>query len=102
MCPLLQQHQTELIELCRRYNVTRMEVFGSAADARFNEQRSDLDFLVEFGNVPLNQRFDNFFELQRSLAELFGRPIDLIEPGGMKNPYFIRRVNESRKLIYGA
>jgi hypothetical protein len=33
--------------LCRLYGVTTLEVFGSAADARFDPQRSDFDFIAD-------------------------------------------------------
>jgi hypothetical protein len=36
------------------------------------------------------------------LVSLFGRSVDLVEPGGMRNPYFINRVNETRRMIYAA
>jgi len=42
----------ELSELCRRFNVKRLEVFGSAATAAFSDS-SDLDFVVDFGDQPL-------------------------------------------------
>ena len=39
----------ELAELCRRYGVARLEVFGSAARGTdFDPQSSDADFLVAF------------------------------------------------------
>ena len=93
MNPIITSHQEA---------VARLEVFGSAAEGDFDEQRSDLDFLVEFGEVPPGDRFDTFFGLQRALAELFARPVDLVEAGAPRNPYFIRRMNETRRLVYAA
>ncbi len=29
-------------------------------------------------------------------------PIDLVEPDGLKNPYFMRHVNKTRKQLYVA
>jgi len=68
----------------------------------FDPQRSDLDFLVTFGDVPAGERFDPFFGLQQALQGLFGRSVDLAEAGAPRNPYFIRRLNESRRLVYAA
>jgi len=34
---------------------------------------------------------------EEELKELFGRPIDLVEPGGLRNPYFIESVNQTRR-----
>lgn len=99
---MIAKHQAELAEVCRKFGVVRLEVFGSAATDNFDEERSDLDFLVEFGGLPMEQRFDAFFGLQRTLADLFRRPVDLVEAGAPRNPYFIRRLNESRRPVYAA
>jgi hypothetical protein len=41
-------HREELRDLCRRFHVRRLDVFGSAARGDFDSARSDIDFLVEF------------------------------------------------------
>jgi hypothetical protein len=92
----------ELAELCRKHRVRRLEIFGSAADGTFQPDRSDLDFLVEYGELQPGERADAYFGLLEDLANLFGRKVDLVEPGAMRNPYFIRRVNESRTVVYDA
>jgi predicted nucleotidyltransferase len=101
MVSLIDKHHEALIALCRKYHVERLDVFGSAAMGDFVES-SDIDFLVEFDNKVAQRRFNNYFDLHRALEELFARPIDLIEPGGLRNPYFIRQVNQTRKQIYAA
>lgn len=102
MNSIIALHRQALAKTCRRFHVARLEIFGSAAEGGFDEQRSDLDFLVEFGEVPHGERFDAFFGLQRALVELFGRHVDLVEAGALRNPYFIRRVNETRRVVYAA
>jgi len=66
--------QDKLEEICRRYGITEMAVFGSAArgDARPD---SDIDVLVEF--APGVVWGWDYFELERELAQLFGRRVDL-------------------------
>lgn len=98
---IIEDKQAQLHELCRRFHVSRLEVFGSASIGRLRED-SDLDFLVEFDDSVGSSRFDTFFELLESLKQLFGRPIDLVEPGGLSNPYFLKRVNETRRPLYVA
>ena len=102
MNPIIAKHQDAIADVCHRFRVGRLEIFGSAAEGEFDDQRSDLDFLVEFVDLPATERFDTFFGLQRALAELFGRAVDLVEAGAPRNPYFIRRLNESRRLVYAA
>jgi predicted nucleotidyltransferase len=99
---IVTEHRAELGDLCRRFHVARLELFGSAATDEFDPQRSDLDFLVTFGDVPTGERFDAFFGLQQALGDLFDRSVDLVEAGAPRNPYFVRRLNESRRLVYAA
>ncbi|MHC4425130.1 MAG: nucleotidyltransferase family protein [Planctomycetota bacterium] len=99
MVSLIDRNREALIELCREHHVTRLDVFGSATTGDF-EGSSDIDFLVEFDSEVGRRRFDNYFDLHRALEQLFARKIDLIEPGGLRNPYFIRQVNETRRQIY--
>ena len=99
MVSLIKKYQNELTQLCRKYHVRRLDVFGSAATGEF-ESSSDIDFLVEFDNKVNQRRFDNYFDLHRALEQLFARPVGLVEPGGLRNPYFIRQVNQTRKQVY--
>ncbi len=99
---LIQDKREGLTRLCQRYNVRRLELFGSAAGSDFDPQTSDLDFLVEFKSCSPSEHYENYFGLLESLQALFGRAIDLMEAKAMRNPYFIRRVNESRAPIYAA
>ncbi len=102
MIGLIEDKRPAVDALCRRFHVARLEIFGSAATDDFDPAHSDLDFLVQFGDVPRGRRFDSFFGLQQALSDLFGRPVDLVEAGAPTNPYFIRRLNESRKVVYAA
>lgn len=95
--------RSEALEaLCRQHRVRRLEVFGSAADGTFDPARSDIDFLVEFFPLKPGEHYEGYFGMWEGLKALFGRKVDLVEPGAMRNPYFIRRVNESRRLVYDA
>lgn len=102
MTGILEQKRVSLAKLCKKYHVAALDVFGSAAAGDFNERSSDIDFLVEFDSTVKTNRFDTFFSLLEELRELFGRPIDLVEPGGLRNPYFIESVNQTRRRIYAA
>jgi predicted nucleotidyltransferase len=94
------EKQDELFELCRKHRVRRLEVFGSGADGTFNPEKSDLDFLVQYEALSPGEHYEAYFGLWEDLAALFQRKVDLVEPHTMRNPYFIRRVYESRKVVY--
>ena len=90
----------QLADLCRHHGVVRLEVFGSAADGNFDPERSDIDFLVEFGESDSGNLFHRFFGLSVALEQLFARKVDLVSPSALKNPYFIAAVNRSRQPVY--
>jgi hypothetical protein len=102
MIALLKQKQAPLADLCGRYGVARLEVFGSAATGQFDPERSDLDFLVEFKPSTSMRPFHQYFDFLAELKDLFGREVDLVEATAVKNPYFLRSMNASRKLLYAA
>ena len=59
MLPLIHARREEVAELCRRFHVRRLEVFGSAARGDFDPERSDVDFLVEFDPDRRANAFDD-------------------------------------------
>ncbi|MDR2801711.1 MAG: nucleotidyltransferase domain-containing protein, partial [Prevotellaceae bacterium] len=63
---------------------------------------SDIDFLISFDNLSIEQYTDNYFELYYQLQRLFGRKIDLLTDKSLSNPYFIESVEASKQLIYAA
>jgi hypothetical protein len=102
MNPLIEARQKELTELCRRYGVKRLEIFGSAASDDFDPHTSDLDFLVVFDPDAPTRPADRFFGLRESLEALFGRRVDLLELSAIKNPYFLQEIESARSLLYAA
>jgi hypothetical protein len=90
-----------LAELCLRYHVGSLEVFGSAATGKLRED-SDLDFLVEFRHVDSMNLADQYFGLLEALEKLFGRKVDLLTRRSLRNPYFVDSVEKSRQVLYAA
>jgi len=99
---VIEQHRDEIEALCRRFNVARLVVFGSAADGSFDPARSDVDFLVEFQPLDPGPLADAYFGLLAELQRIFQRRVDLVTPKAIRNPYFLRGVNETRRLLYAA
>lgn len=99
---VIEQYRDEIGALCRRFNVARLEVFGSAANGTFDPARSDVDLLVEFQPLEPGPLADAYFGLLEELRRLFRRKVDLVTPRSIRNPYFLRGVNETRRLFYAA
>ena len=102
MALIIDNNREKLIELCKKYRVAELDLFGSATTEDFDEENSDIDFLVEFEKTVTQDRFDNFFNFLEELRQLFNRSIDLVETGGLRNPYFIEMVNQTKRRIYVA
>lgn len=100
MHPTLAQHLPQIAAICGRFGVRRLEVFGSAARADdFDPVRSDVDFLVEFSpGSPAG--LHAFFGIKTALEQLLGRPVDLIEPDAVRNPYVLAGIQQSREPVY--
>ena len=94
-------HRTEIAELCRKYGVRRLEVFGSAARATdFDLENSDADFLAEFARETPRDPLQQFFGLADALGAMLGRRVDLVEPRALDNPYVPATVNEDRETVH--
>lgn len=99
MVSILETYRTELAELCRQYHVRRLEAFGSAVTGDFGPD-SDVDFVVEFDDAVNLRRFDNFFDFHHALETLLERSVDLVEPEGVRNPYFLEHMKKTCTPIY--
>ena len=98
MTRLIHSNLPGIHDLCRRYHVLSLHLFGSAATPDFDPEASDLDFLVQFDPAHRGPGFsDVYFEIRDALTTLFAREIDLVEAPAPRNPY-IRASIEDRKL----
>jgi len=88
-----------LAELCRRYRVRELSLFGSALREDFGPD-SDVDVLVEF-EPSAQVGFLTLSKMRRELSALLGRRVDLVPKRGLKEK--IRRgVLDSARVIYAA
>lgn len=91
--------QGEIGEICRRYQVKELAVFGSAARGELRPD-SDIDLLVEFlpdAQVSLLQHF----AAERELSELLGRKVDLVSKRALRSALKDEVWSQAR-LIYAA
>lgn len=88
----------QLEELCRRYKVAELSVFGSVARGDDGPD-SDIDLLyVDAADTDLGLAF---FGLQGELEQLLGRPVDLVPKVGLH--WVIRdSVLSDSRVLYAA
>ena len=101
MVSMIEHKRVALVELCRRYRVEKLYLFGSAASDDFDTECSDLDFVVCFADrAPTGEYADRYLGFADDLERLFDRPVDLVTVQSIRNPYFRCEVESTRQLIY--
>jgi predicted nucleotidyltransferase len=97
---IIERQLPALAELCRRFGVVRLYLFGSAAAGRLGPS-SDLDFLVEMSDrQPTGEYARRYLDLAEELESLFGRRVDLVTEQAVRNPYLRREIQATRELVY--
>ncbi len=86
---------------CARRGVSFLELVGSAARDDFDPARSDIDVLVDFPDGA-SDLFESFMGLREDLAEILGRPVDVITLRGVKNPLMLASLREGAIRLYAA
>lgn len=78
-------------EICRKYDVTRLEVFGSVLRDDFRPD-SDVDFLVVFRDNDSGPWMGKILDVQEELSALLERPVDIVERESVeRSENYIRR-----------
>ena len=102
MQQLVEDNLAAITDLCRRYAVRKLDLFGSATENNFDPESSDLDFLVEFDHYTPANAADRFLGLMVELEDLFGRKIDLVSSKAIRNPFFREVVDRTKVPLYAA
>lgn len=90
----------ELATFCRRWQVRELSLFGSVLRDDFSPG-SDVDVLISFDADAPWSLWD-LTTMQDELSSLFGRPVDLVEREGLRNPFRRERILSTRKVVYAA
>ena len=96
----VEQKRQALAELCRRYRIRRLRLFGSAATGTFAPEASDLDFVAEFADTQSADYADRYFDFAEALERLFNRRVDVITQRSIRNPYFRAEVQKTAQVVY--
>ena len=102
LIPLVADRSEEIADLCRKHQVQRLDLFGSAATGDFDTDSSDLDFLVTFLPKANATYIGVYHCLYTDLTTLFDQPVDLVIETDFRNPYFRQAVEQSKAPIYVA
>jgi uncharacterized protein len=102
MVRVLHDKQQAVSELCTRFGVIRLDVFGSALRDDFRPGESDVDLLVEFAPMQPHALADAYFGLLDELRELLGGDVDLVMSDAVTNRYIAREIERTKQSVYAA
>jgi len=88
--------------MCRVYGVKPLDLFGSAATDAFRPGASDVDLLVDFGDMGGRAEAHGYFDLQDGLREVLGTNADLVMVVAVKNRYLARAIELTKQLLVAA
>ncbi|SNS87349.1 hypothetical protein SAMN05216276_101863 [Streptosporangium subroseum] len=89
---------TQLANLCEKYGIAELDVFGSVARGD-DDAESDIDLLYVL--KPGNDIGLEFFGFQEELEDLLGRKVDVVSKEGLH--WVIRdQVLEDAQVLYAA
>lgn len=94
------QKTPQIAALCRKYEVLQLTAFGSAVRDDFDPSHSDIDLVAEFRNPHLPGYAVRYLDFALELQSLFGRPVDLLTPGAIRNGRFAKAVRNHSIRIY--
>ena len=100
MPTLIDPHRGAIADLCARFGVARLDLFGSAATGLHRSGASDYDFLVELSESAPGSRAARLIDFAEALEALLRAPVDLVNPRYIRNPYFAAEVARTRVPIY--
>jgi uncharacterized protein len=97
---ILSNRLPEVIALMKNHKVKKAYAFGSVVKENFNKD-SDIDLLISFEeNLDPVEYGELYFDLADKLENLLQRPVDLVTEPSLKNPYFIKSLNEGKFTLY--
>lgn len=96
----IQPYLPKVIELFKKHKLKNAYAFGSVLSDKFNDF-SDIDILINFLDYsnPLEVG-QSIWDLEDELESLTSRKIDLLTERSLKNPYFIKELDNTKHLIY--
>jgi predicted nucleotidyltransferase len=99
--PMHVQISPEQIEaFCRKWKIGEFALFGSVLREDFRPD-SDVDVLVEF-EPDANASLFDFARMQDELSGMFGREVDLVEKGAVKNPFVKNHIRHNHRVVFRA
>lgn len=96
----IERSVSEFIDLCKMHNVKKLYAFGSSVTDSFDEQTSDIDFVVEIEDNDPISRGEHLMSLWDKFEVFFRRKVDLLTATSIKNPVLRKSIENSKVIVY--
>ena len=92
--------QDKIADFCQRWQIKELAIFGSTLREDFRPD-SDVDLLVVFEDQAPWDLFD-LIDAEEELEQIFGRKVDLVEKGTIRNPFRRQHILQHHEVIYAS
>ena len=89
-----------IVAFCQRNKIRELALFGSVLRSDFRPD-SDVDVLVELEPGHGLTLYD-WMDMIGELESIFGRKVDLVAKGGLRNPLRRREILRTAEVLYAA
>ena len=90
----------KIAEICRRWRVRKLWLFGSAARGALRPD-SDIDLRADY-EEDVRRTLSGYLDLKEEFERLFGREVDLVTKGIIRNPFRRRSIERDLTVLYAA
>ncbi len=90
----------QIAAYCRKWRIVELALFGSVLRDDFRPD-SDIDVLVTLAPDAPWSLYD-WVDMIDELKAIFGREVDLVSRGGLRNPFRRHEILTTREIIYAA
>jgi predicted nucleotidyltransferase len=87
-------------EFCEKWGIVELALFGSVVRDDFGPE-SDIDVMVRYDPAK-PEPWKDYFAIKDELEAMFGRRVDLLKRGPIRNPYSRRLIRRDLTVIYAA
>jgi predicted nucleotidyltransferase len=102
MPAMIEHRRGDIAQLCERYGVRELALFGSILRSDFDLASSDVDAAVKFGPPTSHSLARQYFDFKQALERLLSRPVDLVELEAMPDTRLKRIIEHTKVPIYAA
>ncbi|MCG2741670.1 MAG: nucleotidyltransferase family protein [Syntrophaceae bacterium] len=98
--PQIEVPMDKIKDFCLKWKIKEFSLFGSVLREDFRPD-SDIDVLVSFEETVSWSLYD-VVKMKDELKAIFGRDVDIVEKGAVRNPFRRRSIMTNREVLYAA